>query len=288
MLRPVENGVVHELAAGQSADDKSDNDIGHAEGPAPESANRLWDASHASENSQVIASIANDRQSFQMVNMDIRLIYRIGLTDQAAIDASYKGADLPALIRSTANRVLVRDFASRTLDDVLGARRAALASDITQAVQSQLDDLASGVEILAVVIEAIHPPAGAANAYHAVQAAQITAQALVARERGYAAQQTNAAQMEASIGHDKASAAAREIEAGAEATQLRFAAEQDAYRSAGSAFLLERYLAGLSKGLAGAKLLIVDHRIGTGAAPVVDLRAFTPLLGSGAAGKAEQ
>ncbi|MGU1621831.1 protease modulator HflK [Pseudomonas aeruginosa] len=192
----VENGVVHELATSVAAGDGGAEPLAPAEGPAPDSANRLWDASHVSEKSQVIASLADHRQSFQIVNMDVRIVYRIALDDASALAATYRSADVPTLVRSTASRVLVHAFASRTLDEVLGEQRAGLAEQIGQAVQADLDRLGSGVEVLGAAVEAIHPPAGAANAYHAVQAAQITAQALIARERGQAAAQRNEAQLE--------------------------------------------------------------------------------------------
>ncbi|MFI8394980.1 protease modulator HflK [Pseudomonas sp. NPDC078863] len=271
----VENGVVHELAT--SVGDKpiavqSDS----AEGPAPLTANRLWDASHVNDKSQVIASSRGARQGLQIVNMDVRFVYRIGLNDEAALAATYNSADVPTLIRSTASRILVHDFASRTLDGLLGDDRAGLAEKIGRAVQSDLNHLNSGVEILATVVEAIHPPAGAANAYHSVQAAQIGAQALIARERGAAAQAINEAQLQASTARDQATANAREINAAAQTADLKFGAEQKAFASAGQAFVLEQYLSELSRGLSKARLLILDHRLGGSAnAPTIDLRTFT-------------
>jgi regulator of protease activity HflC (stomatin/prohibitin superfamily) len=271
----VENGVVHELAT-SVGDGKTPSVAEPAEGPAPAIANRLWDASHVNDKSQVIASRRANQQSFQIVNMDVRFVYRIGLTDAAALAATYHSADVPTLIRSTASRVLVHEFASRTLDGLLGADRVSLAEEIGRAVQADLQSLDSGVEILATVVEAIHPPAGAANAYHGVQAAQIGAQALIARERGAAAQQTNQAQLQASIAHDQAQATAREINATAQAADLRFSAERQAYATAGHAFVLEQYLGQLSQGLGSASLLILDHRLGgSGNAPTIDLRTFT-------------
>ncbi|MXR28737.1 protease modulator HflK [Pseudomonas sp. PICF6] len=271
----VENGVVHELATSVGGN-RMVTEADSVEGPAPAAANRLWDASHVNEKSQVIASRRADQQSFQIVNMDVRFVYRIGLTDAAALAATYNSADVPALIGSTASRVLVHEFASRTLDGLLGVDRVSLADEIGRAVQADLQRLDSGVEILATVVEAIHPPAGAANAYHGVQAAQIGAQALIARERGAAAQQTNQAQLQASIVHDQAQATAREINATAQAADLRFNAERQAYATAGHAFVLEQYLSQLSQGLGNAKLLILDHRLGAGSnAPTLDLRTFT-------------
>lgn len=271
----VENGIVHELATSVS-ESRASTEADSAEGPAPAIANRLWDASHVNDKSQVIASRRADQQSFQIVNMDVRFVYRIGLTDAAALAATYNSADIPTLIRSTASRILVHEFASRTLDGLLGADRVSLADEIGRAVQTDLQTLDSGVEILATVVEAIHPPAGAANAYHGVQAAQIGAQALIARERGAAAEQTNQAQLQASIAHDQAQATAREINATAQASDLRFSAERKAYATAGHAFVLEQYLSQLSRGLGNAKLLILDHRLGgSGNAPTIDLRTFT-------------
>ncbi|QXI28535.1 protease modulator HflK [Pseudomonas vanderleydeniana] len=270
----VENGVVHELATSVDAAAPALPDP--AEGEAPASANRLWDASHVNEKSQVIASSSGDRQGFQVVNMDVRFVYRIGLSDQAALAATYNSADVPTLIRSTASRVLVHDFASRTLDGLLGEQRTALADDIGRAVQADLQRLDSGVEILATVVEAIHPPAGAANAYHAVQAAQISAQALISRERGAASEQANQAQLQASIVQDQAQASAHEVQATARAADLRFSAERQAYARAGQAFVLEQYLAQLSQGLGKARLLVLDHRLGANSAPTIDLRSFTP------------
>lgn len=270
----VENGVVHELATSVAAN--AEVPVDTAEGPAPASANRLWDASHTSEKSQVIASGSAGQQGFQIVNMDVRFVYRIGLTDQAALAATYNSADVPTLIRSIASRVLVHDFASRTLDGLLGEQRIALANDIGRAVQADLKQLDSGVELLATVVEAIHPPAGAANAYHGVQAAQINAQVLIARERGAASEQANQALLQASTAEDQARATSREVKAAAEAADLRFTAEQKAYTEAGQAFVLEQYLSQLSQGLSKARLLILDHRLGGSSAPTIDLRSFIP------------
>lgn len=270
-VRAVENGVIHELATSTDAT----LETASADGPAPASANRLWDGSHTSENSQVIASASDGKQSFQVVNMDVRFIYRIGLDEPAALAAIYHSANLEALIRSTASRVLVHAFAARTLDGLLGEERLGLAADIGKAVQADLDRLDSGVEILATLVEAIHPPAGAANAYHGVQAAQIGAQALIASERGSAAQTRNQAQLVAQTRDDQAQAFARETRTAAQVAERRFDAERQAWHSAGQAFLDEEYFSQLSQGLDQAKSLVIDHRIPATKSPTLDLRSFT-------------
>jgi regulator of protease activity HflC (stomatin/prohibitin superfamily) len=189
--------------------------------------------------------------------------------------ATYHCADVEALIRSVASRVMVHYFASRSLDGLLGEQRDALARDIGRTVQADLNHFGSGVELLSVLVESIHPPAGAAAAYHSVQAAQISSQAIVAEERGTAAVTVNEARQEASAATDSASAAAREHTVGAEVAKLAFDAEQESFRDAGQAFVRERYFSQLAEGLGKANLVIIDHRIGSaGGAPTIDLRNF--------------
>jgi regulator of protease activity HflC (stomatin/prohibitin superfamily) len=146
-----------------------------------------------------------------------------------------------------------------------------MAKDKGTQLQTDLDSLNSGVEIMSTVLEAIHPPAAAANAYHAVQAAQIKASAIISRERGNAAQQVNLAQLRAGIARNQSTATARETIATAEVAKRRFMAERDAYQQGGKAFLMEQYFARLTQGLANTQVLLVDHRLPNIAA-TLDLR----------------
>jgi regulator of protease activity HflC (stomatin/prohibitin superfamily) len=171
---------------------------------------------------------------------------------------------------------LVTVFSSRTLDGVLGEERVALSRLIGESVQRHMDDLNSGVEILATVVEAIHPPAGAADAYHSVQAAQIASEASISRQRGEAATTTNAAREEATLTTDSAASSGRETLDAARAVASRFKAEERAYRTAGNAFMFEYYLSQVALGLGRSQLTIVDHRIGNTTAPTIDLRRYGP------------
>jgi regulator of protease activity HflC (stomatin/prohibitin superfamily) len=275
-MRSVENGVVHEIATTLPSEGVSASDSGAADDRPPVSANRLWDASHVAEKSLLIASQGQTAQGFQIVNMDVRFFYRIALSPEGAMRAAYQTSDLPSLLRSTASRVLVTVFASRTLDGVLGEERVALSRLIGESVQQRMDDLNSGVQILATVVEAIHPPAGAADAYHSVQAAQIASEASISRQRGEAAIETNAARELATLETDSAAATGREILDAARAVASRFKAEERAYSTAGNAFMFEYYLSQVALGLGKSQATIVDHRIGNTAAPTIDLRRYGP------------
>lgn len=271
-----ENGQVHELATGEEPGTTAEP-LTSAEGEAPQSADRLWDAVHNFDKAQIIASQSGSQQSLQIINSDVRFMWRIGLTDNAALAATYNSANLPELIRSAANQVLVHQFSSQTLEQLLAEQRIALASQINRAVQQKLDSLQSGVELLSTVVEAIHPPAGAADAFHGVQAAQISAQALISRERGHAAELAASAQTTATTRHNQAQMNASDVTSKAQATAVRFAAQKQAVAQSGQVFVDELWYSQLHQTLGHSPLLIIDQRIGAGSPPTIDLREFPSL-----------
>jgi regulator of protease activity HflC (stomatin/prohibitin superfamily) len=130
--------------------------------------NHLWDGNHAAETTQLIASQQGERQSTQLVGLDVRLVLPQGLRDADAL-ALYQQADPTALLHAVADRAMLHYFAGQ-LDNLLGDALADTARQLQGQIQQALNQTGSGLELLAVVIQAIHPPAAAANAYHGVQA----------------------------------------------------------------------------------------------------------------------
>lgn len=273
-VRRTEFGTLHDLALSDAAASLQAALTGAEDLPPPD-ADRLWEQAHPAELMFLIASETGGKQSFQVVSADIRIRYRIGLTDRDALLAVYRVADPAALVRSAASRIVEGFFAGRTLDAVLGANREAVAGELRAALQHDLDLTGCGIDLTAVVIEAIHPPAGAAEAYHAVQAAEIMAVTSIAAERGKAiATRAEARQYGTDI-VTKSSAAAAETMGLAAADATRFTAEFAAAAAGGESFLLERRLTALADSLATAPLTIIDHRIPASDAPMLDLRPFS-------------
>ncbi|MFD1556934.1 SPFH domain-containing protein [Paraburkholderia silviterrae] len=280
--RPIDNGAVHQLIVSGSANDTSQAAPPVAADAAPPGQlNRLWDVAHPWETTQVIAGTSGDQQAFQIVSADVRLDYRIGLSDAAARAALYRTVDLDATVRSIANREVVRYLASRTLQSLLDTPQTAMAATLRAAVQRQLDRLVSGIEVVAVVIESVHPPAGAAAAYHGVQAAQIRAQASVVQARGFAAQTIGGAQQQAIEAVAQGSANAADTLAAARVQQAGFDADVIAQGLGGPAFAFEYYLHSLQKGLQSANVTVIDDRLASGSRATLDLRTLTPATAAG-------
>jgi len=269
-VRLVELGVVHAASLGllEAVEPPSP-----AEAAAPASANRLWEGVHPAEVSYIIAATdTSGAQSFQGISVDMKVLYRTGLDDAAALRAAYAVAAPDSLVRAEAGRLLSRFFARQTLDAVLGGDRDALAATLRAALQAELDRLSSGVEVVAVVIEAVHPPAAAADAFHNVQAAEIIATSAISTERGRAQAAAAMARQTATDASNAARSAAAEAVGQAEVSLSTFTADQEAAAVGGQAFLTERYFANLSTALARSPLVILDHRLGGASAPVIDLR----------------
>ncbi len=273
--RLVEYGTVHSILlidgapiqAGAAVADRST-----AEGFAPASANRLWDQS-GTETPYLVARVDEGQQSFEAVSVDLRVLYRVGLSPQAARDALYVTADPQLLIRVLARRLLSRLLAVQTLSDVMVERHDQLAGSLRRVLQLQLDQARSGIEIVGLVVDALHPPAGAASAYRAVQAAEIAARMAITQERGRARSTASLALRDARETLDAAQGQAAETVQLARAEQTRMLADDRAWHAGGEAFLMERRLADLRIGLGHAPLEIIDEKL---PARLLDLRPGSP------------
>jgi regulator of protease activity HflC (stomatin/prohibitin superfamily) len=129
------------------------------------------------------------------------------------------------------------------------------------------------VDILAVVIEAIHPPADAAASYQDVQAAGIRSEIAVATARGEASSSVIQANASATRMRDNATAAGTELVDQAKVDTALFAGDVTAYQRDGAAFLFERRLTDVNKAIQPlAPITILDAHIPANQMPTLDLR----------------
>jgi regulator of protease activity HflC (stomatin/prohibitin superfamily) len=276
-LRSVEYGAIHAVPIGvdqtsQETETEKEEQVG-AEATPPLSLNRLWESAHPDQ-AQYLVPSTGTAESFQSVSTEIYVLYRVGLTDTAALQSVYTVADPESLIKEAASRLVLRYFNSRTLDAVLGARRENVADALRAELQSQAAVRGAGIDIVSVLIEEIHPPPGAAAAYHAVQAAEINASASISNEVGRAKRTTGVARQESHQLTAAADAHAAETTDAAEADAYRFNADHRAYSDDRQSFLLERSFSKLEAALARSQLTLVDHRLSPDQRPIIDLRSF--------------
>jgi regulator of protease activity HflC (stomatin/prohibitin superfamily) len=286
-LRTVEEGAIHSVpigvfyqGAGAAYSAAAEPPIG-AEATPPLSMNRLWETVHADQAQYLVPSRGTGEQGFQSVDTEIFVLYRVGLSDRAALESLYAVADPGALVQDVANRVVLRYFNTRTLAAVLGASRQNVASELREEIARDIRAYDAGLDVVSVLIEEIHPPVGAAAAYHAVQAAQINANASISDEIGRARRVAGVAQQERHQLLTAASAQAIETRETASAAAYRFAADRRAYAEGRRAFLLERDLSDLESAVGGRPLTLLDDRLQASDGPLIDMR---PAAANAAAG----
>jgi regulator of protease activity HflC (stomatin/prohibitin superfamily) len=284
VVRTVEIGVVHQLpiefllpsGSGQGPVEEKERTVA-AEAPPPPSADRLWDDAHPFEGSYLIASEENGQQSFQLSDVDMAVVYQIGLTDEAARNAAYRVADPEAFIQALSGQILVRYLSQNTLLKLLGESRLTFSAEFQAALQKQLDNFSTGIQVLSISIEAIHPPPAAASAYHDVQAAEIRASTHVAESKGDAARMKKFAELEANGDRNGATAAGAELVGQAETASVLFGGDRLAYGKNGTVFLLERWFDNLTSALGKAEFIVIDHRLNGQDVPTLDLRNLETL-----------
>ncbi len=290
-LRSVEYGAIHAVPIGVdlSTSQETAAPIG-AEAVPPVSLNRLWETAHADQAHYLVPSRSTAQQSFQSVDTEIYVLYRVGLTDTAALQSLYTVADPESLVKDAASRLVLRYFNSRTLDQVIGAQRGNVAGTLRSELAEDPDVRGAGIDVVSVLLEETHPPAGAAAAYHAVQAARIDASASISNERGRAEVMAGRAQEEAHELNAVADARAAETIHAADADAYRFDAERRAYEQGKQSFLLERTFSSKVAAYSRAHVTLIDHRLSSDQRAILDLRALTgaaataPAAGGGLGG----
>lgn len=289
--RTVEFGAVHQmpivfsarpggrLLAELASAGRADVDAGmDAEAiPAPP-ADRLWDASHPGEASYLIASSTGGREGFQIVNVDLRVMFRVPDNHDGVLESVYGSADAVGLIRVAAGRLLVSHFATSTLDQLLGENRSVFVERFRRDLQANVSAFHAGIAIVGVVVEAIHPPPGAAMAYHNVQASEIRADAMRFDSRARAYALRGSASQDALRTVNLAKASAAEQLASATATRTTFEADTRSLAAGRDVFVFESWLTHLRNDLGKAHLTVVDHRI-DGTQTTLDLRPFAGSTG---------
>jgi regulator of protease activity HflC (stomatin/prohibitin superfamily) len=280
IVRRIDYGAIHALPLGiPDMQAILSGEVANVEGAAPASADRLWDENHPAETSYLIASDAAGRSAFQIVGVDVKLLWRIGLGDEAALASFYRAPEPQPLLRAFAGRLLARYFSSRTLLGALGEKREGLSDELRQRLQAALDEAGTGVELVAVVVEALHPPIKAADSYHEVQAAHIRSEAMISEAKRRAIVVDAEAQRQAIANLAGAHAAAAERITVARTDALRFETDERAFVAARSAYLFERYLATLTRAFSGAPITLLDHRItGAGGATIIDMRSLRAMV----------
>lgn len=219
---------------------------------ATESGDNIWTDGHGNTEYKLLLGGGDE-----LVSINLRLEYRID--------------DLTAYLRSSASPEkllearayeLVTDRTINTdLETLMDIDRAAFAESFRASLVTLLDEYHTGLEIVSVVLESIHPPVEVASVYQGVVSAEIDAQRSILNAQATAA--VTVAQAQASYDTSIAVATAEQstLVAQARADVSEFMASVSADEAHTDAYRYYKYLNAVRQAYGQARLVIVGEGV---------------------------
>jgi HflK protein len=166
--------------------------------------------------------------------------------------------DADTTVRATAESVIESVVTSSSLDEVLTANRRAIESRAKAELQRRLNTYTSGVQVLAIKLEDVHPSLEVVDAFRRVSDAFEEKNRLINEAEGYQNEQLALAHGNTGAMMQNASAYSTGRTARAQGDADRFRQAEEAFRGNVKATESRLYLETMEDVLPGKKKLIVD------------------------------
>jgi len=193
-----------------------------------------------------------------IVNVSFVVQYRI----KSAFDSLYKVAEPGAVLRDAAQAAM-REVVGRTsIDGVLSDERALVQAESSSVLQKILDDYESGLEVLAVQLQEVQPPAAVRAAFDDVIAATQDANRIVNEAQGYANEVVPEARGKAAVLREAAEGYRQAKIAAAQGESKAFLKLLSEYEKAPDVTRQRLYLETMEDVLSHARMILVDPDAG--------------------------
>lgn len=222
-----------------------------------------WTVPHFQQEDQFLTpsgeGAAAEAVPVNLVSFNLRVEYRV--RDLRAF--LYRHANPQRTVRDVAYRALTQITATRDLMDVMGPGRIGLTEALHRRLQTELEQLGLGVELLFVGLAGVHPPTTIADSFQAVIGAVEEKEATILRARADANRVLPLAEADATRVGAEAVAYVVQRTAVAAAESERFERRLESYRRAPAVYPTRLYLAAVRDGLRPARKVIVATAPGT-------------------------
>ncbi len=214
----------------------------------------LWTRAHGGEEYRLLLGGGEE-----IVSINLIVQYRI-----KDLSTYIKSLASPEdLLQARAYEIVTQRTISTNLDTLLSTDREAFAESFRQELEEKLDAYETGLEIVNVVLESIHPPVEIAAAYQDIISAELEGEQMIISAQGTA----EVAKKSAEIKKEQEIGTARimyENQVGeATATVAEFMAYVQADKADRDAFRYYKYITALTESYGSAKLVIVGEGVDT-------------------------
>ena len=217
-----------------------------------EKGDNLWTESHGGDESKLLLGGGNE-----LVSINLRIEYKI-----SDLYSYLKCSNSPAsLLESAAYEAVTAKTISTNLENLLAVDRVAFSKSFEQDLTERISQYNTGLQVVDVVIESIHPPVEVAEIYQQIISAGIDAEKILLDAEAKAATVLEEAQTIHDTDINTATAKSHESIAKAKSSVAEFMASLEADKAYGGDYRYYKYLDALRQAYSNAKLVIVSEDI---------------------------
>ena len=219
---------------------------------ATENSDNIWTEGHQGEEYKLLLGGGDE-----VVSINLRLEYKISDLKQYLTTATSPESMMQAL----AYELVTDQTIATDLSSLMSADRDAFSENFQKELAKMMEEKNLGLEVVAVILESIHPPVEIAWVYQELISAGINAERYLVNAQDVAA--VTIAQAETT--HDTTVGGAQvsyeEKVAAAKASVTEFMASVEAYNASSDAYKYQKYLAAVRKAYGNANLVILGEGV---------------------------
>ena len=231
--------TVNKMTVGYIAEGETDN---------------FWTQAHGGEEYRLLLGGGNE-----LVSVNLRVMYRI--SDLRSYLTSSATPEL--LMSSAAYEIVTARTITSDLDAMLSTDRAVFANTFREELTAYMQKYNTGLEVVSVVLESIHPPVEIAQTYQALISAGIEAEQLKLDAEAKAGERLAWAWVDYDTEIAIANIENYENVAAAHAAVAEFMASVEADDAYSDEYRYYKYLQAITEAYSGAKLIIVGDGVNT-------------------------
>ena len=217
-----------------------------------EDGDNTWSGEHGTSEYRLLLGSIDE-----LVSINLRIEYKI-----SDVYKYVKSSAAPDKILEAETYHLVTDETIHTdLDTLLSIDRSAFASSFRTELSERIAEYDTGIEIVSVVLESIHPPIDVADVYHGIVSAEIQAEKLILDAEAYAAKTVTNAEAQSYRDVSAANAENHSKIAAAQSAVAEFMAGVEADKAHPDSYRYYKYMSAITKAYGSARLVIVGDGI---------------------------
>ena len=219
---------------------------------ATENADNIWTEGHEGEEYKLLLGGGDE-----VVSINLRLEYKISDLKHYLTTATSPESMMQAL----AYELVTDQTIATDLSSLMSADRDAFSENFQKELGKMLEEKKIGLEVVAVVLESIHPPVEIAWVYQELISAGIKAEKYLVNAQDVAAVTIAQAETTYDTTVGSAQVSYEEKVATAKASITEFMASVEAYNASSDAYKYQKYLAAVRKAYGNANLVILGEGV---------------------------